>query len=115
LTRSIEYSRAVPVSGTYTSTSSVITALGVAGNTAGTPTGLDHVTWFAYDARGRAAFSVNALGGVVRNTYDLANNLLEVRQYATQYTNASKTYASLNSWATGAIDTNVLNRVTRHR
>ncbi len=114
VTRTLTYSRAIPVSGTYTSLTAVSTALGVAGNSAGTPTGVDHVAWTAYDARGRAAYVVNATGGVVRNTYDAANNLLETRQYATQYTGA-KTLTALNAWATGAVDTNVLNRVMRHR
>ena len=104
VTRVLTYARAVPVSGSYTTSTAVSNALGSAGNFAGAPTALDQVTWTVYDAAGRAAFVVNALGGVIRNSFDAANNVLETRQYATQYTGA-KTMMALNGWATGGVET----------
>jgi YD repeat-containing protein len=114
VTRTLTYSRAIPVGGTYTTIAAVQTALNTAGNTAGTVTANDQVVYRAYDTRGRAIFAVDALGDVVRSVYDAANNLLETRQYATTYSGA-KTLAALNAWATGGVESNSANRITRHR
>ena len=50
-----------------------------------------HTTWFAYDEKGRLAFTTNALGCVTSNTYDAARNRIsdtdakgQVTWYASQ-------------------------------
>ena len=114
VTRLLQYSRGIAVGGTYTSISSVVTALAAAGNTAGTPGVNDQVNWTAYDLRGRAKYFVDSRSLVIRNKYDGGDNVLESRAYATAYT-GTRTLNLLDAWATGSVETNTANRTTLHR
>jgi len=97
VTREVMYAKAIAAS-TYTSTTSVVTALNNAGNTAGTPSAADHVKWTVSDVRSRTLYTVDGSGAVVRNAYDAANNLVATRAFTAVYTGAAMDLASLQSW-----------------
>jgi len=59
----------------------------------------DRVSYSAYDARGRAIFTVDSRGDVIQNFYDGNGNLTATTAYATQYTGSAFDADSLQSWA----------------
>jgi YD repeat-containing protein len=96
------------LTGTYANTAAVTTALGSAATTIGSS---DRVRWTAYDLRGRAEFTMDALGAVVRNTYDAAGNVVKTTAFATLNSPTAATdLASLQTWATS--NTNTRDRTT---
>ncbi|HWM69348.1 MAG TPA: hypothetical protein VNO35_22350 [Steroidobacteraceae bacterium] len=85
--------------GTYTSIAAVTAALTAVRSDITDIGGNDRVTWTAYDPLGNAAFTVDALGDVVQNTYDAAGDLISTTAYATRRPTGSTDLSSLQSWA----------------
>ena len=88
--------------GNYANAAAVTTALGAAANALALP---DQVSWTAYDARGRAEFTIDSMNGVnarvVRYTYDLNDNVIAQREYFTARAIATNnTLTGLQDWAT---------------
>ena len=86
----------------YTDVDHLYSQLGAAASTIDPA---DHVTWNAFDARGRVEFSVSAMdgsyGSVRRYTYDGNGNVISARAFATSRALTLATdLATLSSWAT---------------
>jgi large repetitive protein len=84
------------LTGTYANTAAVVTALGSAATTINAN---DRVQWTAYDVRGRAEFTVDGLGAVIRNTYDAGGNLVKMTAFDTLGSTTATDLASLQTWA----------------
>jgi YD repeat-containing protein len=98
----------------------VSTAITNAGYDANTPGPNDRVSWSAYDLRNRIVYSVDTLGGVTKYVYDVTNNAVEARQYASPYAGSIKDKSTLDAWLTTtvsgqsySVDNDPNNRVTR--
>jgi YD repeat-containing protein len=108
--RAISYAKPVPL-GPYADSAALIAALNAAGNTAGTASAVDRVKWVAYDARGRAEFTVDSIDGtygiVSRVTYDNADNVVQTRAFATtRLLSAATDITTLRNWATAQASDN---------
>jgi YD repeat-containing protein len=82
--------------------------------TSGLATNVDNrITWAVYDAAGRAAYTIDADGGVTSFTYDSIGEAVKQVAYATlNAVTADPSLSTMNSWATShASDTG--NRVIR--
>jgi len=99
VTRERTYSDSI-AAGTYTSVASVRTALLAVRANVDAIGSADRVTWRAYDLRGNAAFTVDAVGNVVQNSFDAAGNVIATTAYATRNSSGSYDLASLKTWVT---------------
>ena len=115
VTRMRLYANAI-AEGTYSSLAEVNAALATAGNNLTNAATADRVTWTAFDLRGRATFSVNGVGAVIRTEYDLRGNIVASTQFAALRELAEPTTnAALQAWAvTSTIANNAHNRTTRY-
>ena len=112
VTRQRMYAIAVPVA-TYSSPATVAAALQNSGNDTSTVSPNDRVNYTVYDARGRAEFTIDGAGAVIRNQYDGDGNVVTRTAFATARTTGAMDLATLQTWAT-ANATNAQNRVTRY-
>ena len=108
------------LTGTYATTAAVTSALGAAATTL---SAADRVQWTAYDARGRAIFTVDGTGAVTQNQYDAAGNVSSTTQYATLVTPpsafvtkflASGQTITVNGTTTITVGTSPSDRTTRY-
>ncbi|HEV7609219.1 MAG TPA: hypothetical protein VGO61_17895 [Steroidobacteraceae bacterium] len=81
----------------------------------------DRQRWTVYDSRDRAAYDIDALGGVTRTTYNLAGDVIETEQFAQLFTGATKDLAALNAWVASTVagqsytvDNDASNRTTKY-
>ncbi len=67
----------------------------------------DRITRTVYDGAGRAAFSLNAVGGLAAYSYDGAGRVKKVVQYANLYTaSGSPTLSDLQTWSSAQATAN---------
>lgn len=77
------------------------------------PGATDRVSWTTYDARNRPVYSIDGLGGVTKNIYDDADNVIQVIAFAEQIVGDPLAAGALASFQ--AINgTDQSNRVTRY-
>jgi YD repeat-containing protein len=77
------------------------------------PGATDRVSWTTYDARNRAVFSIDGLGGVTKNIYDDADNVIEVIAFAEQIEGDPRAAGALSAFETSH-GADLRNRVTRY-
>src|SRR6185312_11036292 len=82
------------LTGKFASTAAVTAKLG---NAATQLSAQDRVQWTAYDARGRATFTIDALGAVTETQYDGDGNVTARTAYATLVTPPSSFVTSLSA------------------
>jgi YD repeat-containing protein len=110
LTHSIAYAGSIAstTDATYDNVKALVAQSGLASNPA-TRRG-----WAVYDSTGRAAYSVDAEGGVTRFFYDNVGQIVKTIQYAVaRPTVAPPTLATMDSWVAGQAS-NAANRATRY-
>ncbi|WEK46111.1 MAG: hypothetical protein P0Y56_13960 [Candidatus Andeanibacterium colombiense] len=73
----------------------------------------DRTSWVVYDAAGRAAYAVDAEGGVTAFTYNIAGQVVKAIAYDNLYA-STVDLTSLNSWSANTTQANdASNRLTR--
>src|SRR6185295_1686500 len=93
----------------------VTSALTNAGNDPANLHADDHVQWTVYDLRGRAIYSIDGTGAVVKSQYDLSANVTAQIAYSTRIAlNTLMNATNLDSWsAVSAVANATDNRVTK--
>ena len=105
VTRTRTYSDLI-APGIYQSVGDVQTALGTVRNgDLSQVQSTDRVTYAAYDARGRAVFSIDSVGDVVQNEYDGNGNITATTAFATRYTGSATDLGSLQTWVANNTNT----------
>lgn len=116
VTREVFFDLSLAVT-TYTSAEAVgaliATARGVAEFEDVIPSSTDRVSWTTYDARNRAVYSIDGLGGVTKNIYDDADNVTQVISFAERVVGDPLATGALASFETSN-GTDSRNRVTSY-
>ena len=63
-----------------------------------TPSAEDRIRWTSYDARNRAVFSVDGLGGVTKNEYDDADNVTRILHFARPFVGDATDVSALEAF-----------------
>lgn len=116
VTRQVFFDISVPVT-TYASAEAIgaliAAARGVAEFENVIPSAADRVSWTTYDYRNRPVYSIDGLGGVTKNIYDDADNVIQVIAFAEQIDGDPLAAGALASFETSN-GTDQRNRVTRY-
>lgn len=75
----------------------------------------DRVEYRFYDAAGRKAYTMDALGYVTRYTLDGDGNITKIVQYAKAYTSSLLTKADLDTWFANSANLDATNDRTEYR
>lgn len=107
--RTIDYAGSITSAGSYSmaSVQAGLTSAGLVGHAS------NRISSITYDAAGRAAFTFDALGGVVATTYDNVGRVVKQLAFVLAYTAADQSLGTMQTWAAAhAADTD--NRLIRN-